>query len=528
MMKHEDGIGTIIVSTLALPEWFRPTSATYLFSGKVLVTCRAAGDAKDYYRLAVVNDDGTDFRVIFAGEIPQHPKANGIRFMPFSDNKRILLGDYVLECRPDVDRCESAQLIPVIYPSCLTDNPATTMHWSEIIIAPDNRHMAWTMLRSDIGAAVCMGTLERMEGQYDIRQVQIISSLNSFLADACREGYIIPQTVRGGEVKQFVHGGRAISAVGGKTGNTPNSVVQYLDSGKLEQITYTPGYDETTIFSPDERLGIVMSTRASQGTDPAIFGLLPRPHGVQTSMGISMLLYTYAVTGVRSCRQGNIGPVLIDIEKSMKVPGYTGVSLHDPKEQWVYCSPMSWHPDSRRVLWPEMLRGTGNGPDGPVMRIRKAELPDYVPGSAAAPVDTSDDVPYGIKDIHALDNAIDANVEGRIAGKFSGYIYHVHRLDAAHRGVTISEYHDYSDDGECFYNGFERLTYGIMEESCYEADVTLAGAKTGEMKLRAAFAPVVGTNPAGLVFEPGTDGKPKSYGYAMYEGRRMDIEDMRE
>src|SRR5690606_19700498 len=91
-----DGIGRIEVSTIPLPESMKPVSGTYTYSGKVLVTYKTDQDShiKDFYNVAVLNDDGTDFRVIFTGTIPTKPKANGIRFMPFQDNKRVLLGDY--------------------------------------------------------------------------------------------------------------------------------------------------------------------------------------------------------------------------------------------------------------------------------------------------------------------------------------------------------------------------------------------------------------------------------------------------
>jgi hypothetical protein len=56
-----------------------------------------------------------------------------------------------------------------------------------------------------------------------------------------------------------------------------------LKTGEVTQITKTPGYDETTIFSPNEQLGVVMSTRGSPHTNPAIFGLLPRPYGILTT-----------------------------------------------------------------------------------------------------------------------------------------------------------------------------------------------------------------------------------------------------
>jgi hypothetical protein len=44
------------------------------------------------------------------------------------------------------------------------------------------------------------------------------------------------------------------------------------------------------------------------------------------------------------------------------------------------------------------------------------------------------------------------------------------------------------------------------------------GAEQGEMKFRAAFSKIAGNEPSKLLFEKAADGKPKSYGYATYNG----------
>ena len=73
-------------------------------------------------------------------------------------------------------------------------------------------------------------------------------------------------------MKQFVRGGTAISLVGSGRRATADSIVEDFVTGEVTAITNTPGYNETTIFSPDERLGIVMTPRFSPKTDFAIFG----------------------------------------------------------------------------------------------------------------------------------------------------------------------------------------------------------------------------------------------------------------
>jgi hypothetical protein len=538
MMIHDiGGLGRMEVTTLPLPEFANDVSATYTYSGKVLVSYKTVDDPqdKDYWRIAVVNDDGSDFRDIFSGSIPQHKKANGIRYMPFADHKRVLLGDYVLECDPDVDTCQRAELISVRYPWQYEQDPRTMNHWSEIIIAPDNEHIAWTILRTDIGAAVGLGVLKRTPDGYIIEQAQIISTLGFFEADKDNPGYLVMRPMRGGEVKQFVGGGTAISLVGAKDGAITDTVVQELLSGEVTQITRTPGYDETTIFSPDECLGIVMSTRGSKKTDPAVLGLLPRPRGGLVVQGLAMHLYMYAVAGVRSFRKGNIGPVLIDIQRSMHEPGYQGVLLNDPGEAWVYCSPMSWHPDGKKAMWMEMVRGSGSITGiGRQMRVRKVELFDYHPKPPVSAKRTPDAIPYGLKGdagAESLRNTPSLDVEGKIAGKHSGHIAFArqgHMPAPALMGSIQATYVNFSDDGKTFYHGYEKAAFSFMDVSVYEADLVMSGEQQGEMKLRVTFSPLSFEKPPKLLFEPAPDGKPKSYGYASYNGIRLNVEDLLE
>lgn len=520
--KYHDGIGRIEVDTIPLPESVKLVNGTYTYSGKVLIAYKTEKDmdVEDFYNVATLDDDGTNFRVIFSDVIPAKPKANGIRFMPFQDNKRVLLGDYVLECTPDIDSCPNANLIPVIYPESISDDVNTTHHWSEIIIAPDNKHISWTLLRAG-GAAAAIGELVRSADNYVIENAQLISTLANFKEDPDHPGFVVPQPLRGGEVKQFIRGGNAISIVGAKHSATTDSIIQDLTSEELTQITYTPGYDETTILSPDERLGIVMSSRFSPKTDPAIFGLMPRPYGPLSSAGMMWSLYTYAITGVRNFRKGNIGPALIEVDRSMNEPGYKGVQL-TKDENWVYVSPISWHPDSKRGMWLEMLRGSG----GSQMRLQHVKLLDYKPGPPIPIVTTTDNIPYGVKDLTAL-NSVEQINEGKIKGKKSGHISFT-RKSEGHSGNNEVEYINYSDDGVNFYNGYEKTRYNLTGENRYEAKVKLTGVKEGEMNLRAAFSAIFGAGPSKLLFEASEDGKPKSYGYAEYDGVKLNIEDLLE
>ncbi|MCL1819663.1 MAG: hypothetical protein FWG36_03295 [Oscillospiraceae bacterium] len=511
VIKDVNGVGRVEVKTPALPDYMKRVSGTYTRTGKIMVSYRRDDrpEEKDYTYIAVA--DGHGFRDIFAGIIPVHPKANGIRYMVYNDNRRVLLGDYVLECTPDIDNCEKAELIPIQYPWGLKDDERIFMNWSEIIISPDNECICWTILFNGMrGAANGFGQLVREDKVYVIKNAQIISSTAAYEPDPKRHGYMLAKPMRGGEVKQFVRGGTAISLVGGSTSALTDSVVQDLFSEDIEQVTKLPGYEETTIFSPDEKLGLVMSTRDSMKTNCAILGLLPRPYAMLVTMGMINVVYLYCVAGVRQFRKGNIGPALIEIDKSVAGGDYRGAVLCDPESEWVYCSPMTWHPGGKAAIWPEVNRGTLE------YRLRVAELLDYKPQATIPIKKTPVNISYGIRDESVLWQAQAPIPELRIAGKAGGDM--VHKREG---GVAESTFNQFTDDGKSFFDGWEKSGFDAEGNVFFEADMKMYGEQVGEMKFKLTFTAMSFTEPCKLI-------KSKSYGYAEYLNTRLEVEDMEE
>jgi hypothetical protein len=507
-------VGRVEVATLPFAKGEQLASATYTPSGRVLVSyqSRSDGDPRDLV-LVTMKDDGSDLRPLFAGRIPDRPKDNGIRYMVFADDRRVFLGDFVLECEAALETCGSAKLIPVAYPPEVAGGEHIAHRWSEMVIAPDNRHVAWTTLFSNFSAALFTGELRREADGYRIVAPRIVSNLEPFAKDPRHADGVIPQPVRGGEVKQFVHGGTALSLVGAVSRDLPDSVMQDLAIGAVRAVTDTPGYTETTIFSPDERLGVTMTTRFSPQTDPAVLGLLPRPYPASLNMGLSMFAYTYAVTGVRTVREGNVGPALIDIAASQQQDGYLGTNL-GTEDGWVFNSPISWHPGSRKAMWVENRRGSAE------KRIRIVQLPDYRPGPVVkarpTPVNKTGEASNMaiVPRLAERSKATDVKVYGRVSG----------HIDYSRAGPLITKtYVAFSDDGINRYDGRESTRIEMGGLSTYEADVRLAGPKPGEMKLKVTFGPLAGERPSAIVFTPDAEGKPLSAGYAAYDGRRLEV-----
>lgn len=511
-------IGRHTVNTLPMPAGVNVRSGTYTPSGNVLV--RYAKDTVVEGRqvnLATMDDDGRNFRPFYSGLLPERPKDNGIRFMVLPDNKRIFLGDFVLECITSLETCKNPQVLPVRYPAEVDSGPHLRHRWSEMIVAPDNSSIAWTSLFNNGTAAVFTGELRKQGAEYVIARLSIVSTLDPFPKDPNHADGVLPQPIRGGEVKQFVHGGTAISVAGGIERNLADSVVQHLASGARDSITHTPGYDETTIFSPDERLGVVMTTRFSPGTDMAILGLVPLPYADSMNMGLNWASYTYGVVGVRRNRPGNIGPALIQIEKSKTDRSYQGINLNtDPN--WAFNSPMSWHPSGTRAMWPESPRGGGSS-----RRLQVLRLPDYKPGRTVAAQATPMAPDYAISDLSVIKDYAGKpqNIDVKVYGQKSGHITY-------RRTPTGIEktYVNFSNDGRSTWNGRETMQPDPRGRSTYTADVTLTGEKPGVMKLKLTLGPLEGDLPAELIFAPDASGTPLSYGYSEYDGKRLNVQDL--
>lgn len=509
---YSEEFGNVIIRELPLPEGADPRFTTYTPSGRVACAWRKKDDPKDYLRIMTLNDDGTDVNPVWEGDFKLIYQSNGFRYMPFTDNKRAYIGDYILECSPNCDHTEYAEMIPIHYPETLTKSPGLWMVWSENVVSPDNEYIAWSTL--GINHAVYLAKLRREEKCYELDNIRCVSRPGMIVEDPDQPGFFLEGPVRGGEVKQFIRGGLGLSFVGTGRGSGA-SMVQALDSEEVLTVTNTPCYDETTMFSPDEKLGVTMSTRFSPKTNCAVLGMIPRRGNMMTKSSAINMVYMYAVAGARAFTEGaNVGPALIDIEKSMSDLNYTGLDLHDPEDRFVYYSPISWHPGSKKAMWNERLRKT-LGDEG---RVMIAELSDYIPGKTPEIVPVPENIPYATEGI--LSGFPKVYPEIRIAGKHSGSAVTVMTKEGE-RTRYETTYENFSDDGESFLNGSEScLTPGMIARgtTVYTMDLQMTGTHTGEAKAKLVFNFVTPQIPTTL--------DPASEGYAEYDGVRIDVKNM--
>lgn len=545
MKIHHDLFGDLIIKNCPLPVTVKDMTATYTSTGTILLSFTTPDDPQEnnWINIAVIKDNGEDFKMIYQGELKQHPKANGIRWMIFSDGKRVLLGDYVLHCSPSIDHCTSVEFKPVIYPDWLMLSSGLWFHWSEVIIAPDNKTISWTTL-GGIYEGVYIGTLCEEIDHYTIHTIKNISSTQAFLPDPLNPDYFLPQPMYGGEVKQFVHGGTGISVAGSGYGIAgPN--VQHLLKNEKTCYYKTSGYDETLIFSPDENNGIVMSTHFSPRTNFDILGLVPRPLQSNILSAMAMPVYCYAVSDVRAQRAGNIGPVLIDIRLDQQEVGHEGVCLNDPSEPWVYYSPISWHPDSTKAMWIEKIRlsdisdYTKEHPHENTCRIRMMHMLDKEPSLPALDYFNEND---STSSEAISDQLNETNGEAIDTSKIIPMSLHqsgIYNIKGKHSGfaqfeISVSDisfrkvhYDHFSDDGLTYYSGSESVRsplnyFGVTQ---YESDLEVSGQNSGAIKLKLTFDNSMPQLPTKLVIE-GKDKEPLSYGFARYNDQSLSVNDL--
>ena len=498
------------INTIPLPKDILINDGHYLYDGNIFINYNRNNTNFTYF--GIISDDGSNFKELYGAEFIVDKKANGIRVIPFRDNKRVYLGDFVFECKDNsklLAECEEGVLIPVNYPETVVNNRYTYKTWSEMVVAPDNIHVAWTSLNMACGAVNFLGKFKREENSYEIIDTKIISTINFIEKDKTDPTILIPKTPRGGEIKQFIEGGNALSLVGTLPNEFVKSVYQSLTSDKHYYFSHEIGYDETSILSPDEKLGIAMSTRFSPNTSMGILGLMPRPHVNLVLAKIVENVYTYAVSGVRKGRKGNIGPVLFEIEKSMNDSNYHGIDLHDKEEKYAFNSPISWHPSNLKALWPETEKGTKN------RRLRRLNLINYTPSSYPELVNTTDNVPYALDMSEFEKISFETETNGVIKGNYSGEIEYYNSGFSSNQTVKLT-YKNYSDDGEKFFNGEEIFEGDRTNKNVYSSTVELSGSETGQNNFKITF-----DKNSKLL-------KNETEGFATYRGKIINAEDYEE
>ena len=140
--KEENNIRANL-TTIPLPEDIIIDDGHYLFDGNIFICYKRS--STDFTYFGVISDEGKNFKELYGAKFDVSDKANGIRLIPFRDNKRVYLGDFIFECSDStktISSCDKGVLIPVIYPEKVVNNSFTYKTWSEMVVAHDMIHVA--------------------------------------------------------------------------------------------------------------------------------------------------------------------------------------------------------------------------------------------------------------------------------------------------------------------------------------------------------------------------------------------------
>ena len=116
---------------------------------------------------------------------------------------------------------------------------------------------------------------------------------------------------------------------------------------------------------------------------------------------------------------------------------------------------------------------------------------------------------------------------GTVEGEAGGCI--INSVDPA-TGIRTATYQNYSADGKTFYNGTISLkapaSIFAAGDVIFTGDLTVTGAHEGKLDARIWFTQPSLRDPVSLSFDQADDGKPRTCGYAVYDGDRVEVSDM--
>ena len=75
------------LSTIPLPADIEIDDGHYLFDGNIFICYKR--NTTNFIYFGVISEDGKNFKELYGKEFIVSPKANGIRLIPFRDNKRV-------------------------------------------------------------------------------------------------------------------------------------------------------------------------------------------------------------------------------------------------------------------------------------------------------------------------------------------------------------------------------------------------------------------------------------------------------
>jgi hypothetical protein len=169
---NKDGLGRMNITTLSLPPTINATSAPICSPAQFF-------SPMDFHLISTIPLTTILLSWMMTAAASARSSPASSYNIPKRTGSVSCLFATTPECRPTLDDCKSAEVIRVDFPWDIESDNHTINHWSEVIITPDNVHIAWTMLGTDIGSAHGLGSLHRSSTRYSIEKAQVISTIDT-------------------------------------------------------------------------------------------------------------------------------------------------------------------------------------------------------------------------------------------------------------------------------------------------------------------------------------------------------------
>lgn len=424
-----------------------------------------------------VAPDGSDLECLSCGVAPDVAEPL-LKPLAFPDGRRIAVrvgnqnpltaADHaILECAPDVARCEHAELVPFVPPAA--GDPAVRQDQRELRLAPDGEHAGLTQVRTSAAGEPTMvaivGRLRRTApaggpAAYELADARVVSTR--------------------GELKSFTPDGRGVlvSAFAPAPYEAANPDVLRVDlaTGEEERVTFAADYDEPVEMSPDGRWYVVGSGRGSglfeavsQVRRPSLLGPGLDPLTATLFAHHRPELLEGWVVRTGSEADGAMG-------RRIPAPEGSGEAGYDSRVLW------NWRPDGTAIAYWQG-RGSGFETDPTGTRLVVAELVDRRPTRPrrprAVPTPTWAPEPAGFVPEPA---PRPESRDGRRSGTATVSV-------AGVPGGTVVEvtYDGFSDDAGWVVDGTERADLR-GDRTTYTADLTLSGRHEGFLRADAVIS----------------------------------------
>lgn len=416
----------------------------------------------------------------------------------FSDGKRLLVGQNVIECKSSLAdiQCtpEETHMYPIYWDKSGQANE-TGGSIRELRLHPDNVHLGCNTYTFDGGVLSESALYGRLKfdsspraglpraPRYDFVNVYVLghSDARSIVSvDSKRPEYLVynRSALLIGESRGFSGTGNELTYLGFpvESGNL-DVFAASLTTGVVRRITEHPEYCDPMDISSDDNWNVVMDTRGS--------GRMMFASGLR---GIPPLIDSLTTGSIASFRNNGdrrfFQPYLLD--KYGDRGAYFGQrinaagdgasgSINDPN--WNGMADPKWSPDvTKIVLWQALARPPACGganpllcekstePGGRLERLMLANLTSRAPVAPPKVVESTDEIPWGTKFRPGSSLPTRAFIPPgnyTLEGASQGYArVQVMKKDPKTPTESIAvRYHNYSDDGENILNGMENVTY---------------------------------------------------------------------